>query len=57
MCVYLYFRLNLTKEDQDYAEYIYIQPQYRIAPYIVGMFTGYIFYKTRGTFKLPGVNQ
>lgn len=35
----------------------YIKPWCRIGPYIVGLFTGYILYKTKGQVKIPKVKE
>ncbi|XP_060084931.1 nose resistant to fluoxetine protein 6-like [Ylistrum balloti] len=52
---YLFF--FRAQQDKYFYEY-YIVPWCRMGPYIVGIVTGYIIYKTDGKFKIPkGINM
>ena len=42
---------------EDDMEHVYMKPWCRIGPYAVGVFAGYILYKTNCKLHMPKVNK
>ena len=48
--------LRIPEESADFNQRVYELPQYRMAPYIVGMLAGYVFFVTKGKLKVHWVS-
>ncbi|XP_060604940.1 nose resistant to fluoxetine protein 6-like isoform X2 [Ruditapes philippinarum] len=46
--------LYYGNQDGNFSD-IYIKPYTRVAPYVVGFYTGYLLYKTKNNVKIPKV--
>jgi hypothetical protein len=50
----LYLLFYSGNQDGNFSN-IYIKPYTRVAPYVVGFYTGYLLYKTKNNVKIPKV--
>ena len=56
-CFKICFHLFLYRDDKDSEKNVYFPCYTRMGPYIIGLITGYLLYKTKCKCKMPKVSH